>query len=78
MYVPEDPVQERIEVSSLAVRLVSEKEQLSVSGDEVAVRVTVGEKYASRVMVTVEVPDELSSILTVSGLACKVKPGRLD
>ena len=78
MWVPGEPKQERVEVSELPLaRLGGEREHVSVSGDEVAARVTVGEKPSVRVMVIVEIPGDPWFTLTVVGFASRLKSGRL-
>ena len=77
VYVPGEPVQERVDVSDPPfARLFEEKEHVILDEDGVAVSLTVAEKLLDRVRVIVEVPVELPGIVTVVGLALKSKSGR--
>ncbi len=77
VYVPGEPVQERVDVSDPPfARLFEEREQVILDEDGVAVSLTVAEKLLDRVRVIVEVPVELPAIVTVVGLALKSKSGR--
>ena len=77
VYVPGEPVQERVDVSDPPfARLFEEREQVILDEDGVAVSLTVAEKLLDRVRVIVEVPVELPAILTVVGLALRSKSGR--
>ena len=77
VYVPGEPVQERVDVSDPPfARLFEEREQVILDEDGVAVSLTVAEKLLDRMRVIVEVPVELPAIVTVVGLALKSKSGR--
>jgi len=58
-------------------RLFEEREHVMLDEDGAAVSLTVAEKLFERVRVMVDVPVALPEILTVVGLALKLKSGRL-
>ena len=78
VYIPGEPVQERVEVSDPPfARLFEEREHVILDEDGVAVSLTVAEKLFERVRLIVEVPVALPTISTVVGLALKSKSGRI-
>ena len=78
VYVPGEPVQERVDVSDPPfARLFEEKEHVILDEDGVAVSLTVATKPFERMRPIVEVPVALPTISTVVGLALKSKSGRI-
>jgi len=77
VYVPGEPVQDRVDVSGPPIaRLLEESKQLTCEDDGLAVRLVVAEKPCERVRVIVVVPVALPIMFTVAGLALKPKSGR--